>query len=244
MTWTKIHLPLSLLLPYSLSFSLSSLPCLLRSGAFECFPELTRYRGRTGKPLPSSLSHDPDDSEPPNLLYTADQSISSHHGNESDSDEEESDNETAEEDTPTNYQDTPEGFDWECLDPSEMEIELFEEEQQRMRSSSLGQGESPSHYDVMAQRDRLRRLDYDSTYLDYMSGNIRSLNESSSVQLSARDSIRLLSSIDEIGAEKQTATPTEDGTEKSVTTETGGGGLFGTLSSLWTSTFGGGGSAS
>ena len=176
-------------------------------------------------------------------MYSADQSTHSYYGNKSDSDEdeEESDN-TTEEETPTNYQADSNTFEWEHLDPSATELQLFQEEQLKLRSAatSLGSG-TPSQADVELARDRARRLDYNSTYLDYVSETIRSLNESSSVQLSAKDSIRLLSSIDE---EKRGVGPQTGDGDTPVATATTEGGLFGTLSSLWTSTFGGGGSSS
>ena len=148
------------------------------------------------------------------------------------------------------------------MELSEQETKLFEEEQMKQQllldsshSHTHHQSPSPSKLAVTEReihRDRLRRLDYESTYMEF-AANVASPGTSQelSVQLSATDSVRLLGSIDETGgrgvaslagggvasttstagteAEKsQQATPTEENQ-----------GFFGTLSSLWASTFGG-----
>ncbi len=137
-----------------------------RSGAFECYPEMMRYRGHHGSPLHSTLSRDLEDSEPPAVLYTADQPMqpgSELEDSSSDSEDNFYSNEREE------FDDI---YDWEYLEPSHRELRQFDEEQIRTglsgtTSLSTAPRMATATSEVHAHRDRLRRLDYDSTYLDY-----------------------------------------------------------------------------
>lgn len=253
-----------------------------RSGAFECHPQLTRYRNRGGVPSTSQLSHDLDDSEPPNVSYTADQLVHSDHDNDYDDEMESIDDEDSDDDDewadPTDYaastskeseMDTLVDIDkfeteWEHLEPSEQETRLFEEEHMKQQLhlgsshdhthqvSSFSSSASSPHQAVTEreiQRDRLRRLDYESTYMDFAASVASSGNfQEQRVQLNATDSVRLLGSINEaVGEGGGATTPTDrdvgstQGTMKEAATPAAeeSQGFFGTLSSLWTSTFGG-----
>lgn len=167
-----------------------------RSGPFECDPELTRFRGSTIVALVQDT-----DSEPPSISYTTDQ-LSGCHG-DSDSEEEEG-------------------------NVMRLSTDNIEEEWESMGPLPPGEGESEHvasfhlSAEMESRRERMRRLDYDSTYLDYRAMAASGASDRS-VQLSATDSVRLVGSIEKSEGEQR-------GGE-------GGGGLFGTLSSLWTSTF-------
>ena len=251
---------------------------MCRSGAFECHPELTRYRNKGGTLSISQLSHDLDDNEPPNISYTADQLT---FGNSDDLDDdmeslddkdsdERSDNEWED---PTNYyaarrQDSEmdslvqiEQFEteWEHLEPSEQETKLFEEEQMKQQLL-FGSSHSHTHpsttsflHQAMTEReihrDRLRRLDYESTYKEFAasvaSSGSSTMLQDRSVQLNTVDSVRLIGSIDKIEGKAGTSpsgchvnTGDQEVSKEAPPTE-GSQGFFGTLSSLWTSTFGG-----
>jgi hypothetical protein len=147
--------------------------------------------------------------------------------------------------------------EWEHLEPSEQETKLFEEEQMK-RQLLLGSTHGHTHQPPFPSRqaltereihhDRLRHLDYDSTYMEF-AANVASPGTSQelSVQLNATDSVRLLGSIDETGGRGMASLA--GGGAASTRTEMGMGqqappteenqGFFGTLSSLWASTFGG-----
>lgn len=160
----------------------------------------------------STLSQDTD-SEPPSVSYTTDQSLHSRHGDHSDTDEEEEEDSSR----ASSSQEIARG--WESLEPSEAPPT------EELTRSVVGE-KSMSAAEWEAQRERLRRLDYDSTYLDYVALGTSERNVSS-VSVSATDTVRLVDSIDEVA---------ESGRER----DGGGGqGLLGkTLSSLWSSTFG------
>ena len=183
-----------------------------RTGAFECHPEMMRYRGRHGSPLSHSLSHDLEDSEPPAVLYTADQSNRSH-----DSDLESS-SDSEDKFYSSEREEFEEMYDWEYLEPNIKELRLFEEAQIRARlaerpDQTSAQKQHQVATEMEARRDRLRRLDYDSTYLDYAATVTRSRN--------------------------QTSASSESGSSEATSqTDASSGGFFGTLSSLWSSTFG------
>ena len=141
------------------------------------------------------LAHGVEDSEePPSLSYTSDQSL---HGCHSDSEEDPSDVEIEN--------------DWEAIEP--------------LPQDEIDGGpwpiEDATDPDLELHRARLRHLQYNSTYLDYVAlgASERSIT---SVSLSATDSVKLMESID---------------AERGGGNESGSGGLFGTLSSLWSSTF-------
>lgn len=150
--------------------------------------------------------------------------------------------------------------EWEHLEPSEQETKLFEEEQmkrQLLLGSSHGhthpQSPSPSNQAVTEReihRDRLRHLDYETTYMEFAANvALSGTSQELSVQLNATDSVRLFGSIDETGAGGRGVASSAGGGVASTGTETGKSqqappteenqGFFGTLSSLWASTFGG-----
>ena len=170
-----------------------------RSGPFECDPELTRFRGSNIVALVQDT-----DSEPPSISYTTDQLSGCH--SDSDSEEEEEGNAMR---LSTGTDSIEE--EWESMGP----MPPGEGESEHVASFHLSA-------EMESRRERMRRLDYDSTYLDYRAMAASGASDRS-VQLSATDSVRLVGSI-----------------EKSEGEQRGGGGeggLFGTLSSLWTSTF-------
>ena len=249
-----------------------------RSGAFECHPELTRYRNKGGALSTSQLSHDFDDNEPPNISYTADQ-LTFSDPNDLDDDMESLDDRDSDEasdnewEDPINYaverEDSEmdslvevEKFEteWEHLEPSEQETKLFEEEQMKQQLL-FGSSQSHTHpstsssslLQAMAEReihrDRLRHLDYETTYMEFAasvasSGSGTTLHDHS-IQLNATDAVKLISSIDEAKG-KEGVSPVgchgdtgDRGTSQEVPSSTESQGFFGTLSSLWTSTFGG-----
>lgn len=220
-----------------------------------------------------------DDNEPPNISYTADQLTFGNSDDldddmesldDRDSDER-SDNEWED---PTNYyyaarrQDSEmdslvqiEQFEteWEHLEPSEQETKLFEEEQMKQQLL-FGSSHSHTHpsttsllHQAMTEReihqDRLRRLDYESTYMEFAAGvpssGSSTMLQDQSVQLNAVDTVKLIRSIDETERKAGTSPTgchvnTEDqGDCKEAPPIEGSQGFFGTLSSLWTSTFGG-----
>ncbi len=176
-----------------------------RSGAFECSPEMMRYRGRHGSPVLPTLSHDLEDSEPPAVVYTSDQS-------------KQPDNELAESssDPEDNFyskdrEEFDEMYDWEYLEPNIKELRLFEEEQIRAQLTERTQatGSQKMAGEMDARRDGLRRLDYDSTYLDYTTAMASTRSSTVSTE----------------------SAKTSDVSESS-------GGFFGTLSSMWSSAWG------
>ena len=235
---------------------------------------MTRYRNKGGALSTRPTSHDLDDSEPPNVSYIDDRVTTSCHDDLDDDmesiDEEDSDNEWGD---PSNFAAAKEGDDsemdslvtiekfeteWEHLEPSEQETRLFEEEQMRRQlryGSTHDHAHQPpsasSHHQAMLEReihrDRRRRLDYDSTYMDF-AASVASSGDSGSIHLTTTDTVKLFSSINKSdrGGNEGASPPgcrdeidgvgTGDG-ERSTSEQSRG--IFGTLSSLWTSTFGG-----
>lgn len=204
-----------------------------------------RYRGRNGTPAISPLSHDLDDSEPPNVAYAIDQSNLRRQAGYTESENDEFDSDTNEDDPGGYYyneqekmEEYDEVHDWEYLEPSIKELRLFEEEQMRAMLAEKGSSESTTAQrhiqaanEMEVQRDRLRRLDYDSTYLDYAAmSSMRNQTSAGSVgagQLSSADSTYT----------SEGSGVTESSSQASSNTD-GSSGFFGTLSSLWTSAFG------
>ena len=226
------------------------------------------------------LSHDLDDNEPPNISYTADQLIHSRHDDLDDDDDMESiDDEESEDEewgdpcnNPTGRDDSERDMDslveidkfeteWEHLEPSERETRLFEEEQMK-RQLIYGSTHSHTHppssssiHQAMAereiQRDRLRHLDYESTYMEFAASVASSsAPPDRSVQLNATDCVRLVGAIDNTnqkegvasstsGIHGDTGSTSDRGTSNEAPPTAESQGFFGTLSSLWTSTFGG-----
>ena len=214
---------------------------LFRSGSFECHPELTCYREslmggsrrrhrqqpvRGSPPLPL-LAHDMDDAQPPSVSYaSAPHSLDSE--SEGSEEDEEGRGEAVDLMTISQY------VDWEHLDPSIEELREFEEEQMRQALTSAKSVPPPmsSEQHRVAQeaeiyRERLRRLDYNSTYMDYAA---LTATGSAGAGVSPGDSIKSSSGG---GGEKSSPEPTPP--EAPPTTQASG--IFGTLSSLWTSTF-------
>lgn len=244
-----------------------------RAGAFECHPELTCYhsslqggdrrRRSSTRDSPLLLSHDIDDSQPPNVSYASTHSLNS--------DEEEANEEGEEEvggaDTSDPSMDTSQIMDWEHLDPSLEELHLFEEEQMRLALTSakptttFSSSSDQQHRAACEQaqeaeiyRQRLRRLDYNSTYMDYAA--LTSTGSSGAgtplAGTAGVDSLRSLGSAAGTSAEETSRERTgkwlaakegsPSGPEPTAEASSGGtvaSGIFGTLSSLWTSTFGG-----
>lgn len=243
---------------------------LFRSGAFECHPELTRYRNKGGASSAVPVSHDLDDSEPPNVSYTDNQLTSSCHDDLDDDMEsiDEGDSDDDEWEDPANYAASKEEdsemeslveiekfeTEWEHLEPSEQETRLFEEEQMKRQliyGSSHDHAHQPllstsSHHQAVTEReihrDRRRRLDYESTYMDF-AASVASSGEAGSVHLTTTDTVRLFSSINKSDGDNEGASPASchdnDDTDGEPPPSQQGQGFFGTLSNLWTSTFGG-----
>lgn len=218
--------------------------CVLinRSGPFECYPELISYKGSLRRTRParvSPMSHDIDDSQPPSVSYTAE---SVHSSTES---EEEEGGAGGVSDTFASQQTQ---MDWEHLEPSAEEVRLFEEEQMKLALavSPTSDRVSVAHkhaQEVENYRQRLRRLDYNTTYMDYAAHAVGPSPFDSTRTLSA-DGTKLLGSSGEgrsgveVGGERTSVT---EGTAAATSPTQQGvaSGILGTLSSLWTSTFGG-----
>ena len=258
---------------------------MFRTGAFECDVELACYHGSlpgvgeggrrrrrsSSRGSPLLLSHDIDDSQPPNVSYASTHSLSSN------SDDEEASEQEAEEvvgganTTPAgNPMLTSQYMDWEHLDPSIEELRLFEEEQMRQAliaaktSSSSSVSEQQRVARVQAQeteiyRQRLRRLDYNSTYMDYAALTSTGSSGAGTPSLGplatptmttvAGDSFKSLGSTaagedslgKRLGGKRSSDHSPEPPAESASGAQQGGvaSGISGTLSSLWTSTFGG-----
>lgn len=169
---------------------------------------------------PRALLHDADDSQPPSVSYTATQS-------DVESEEEEEGGESS--DLIADAQ-----MDWEHLEPSVEETRLFEEEQMKQ---ALGADVSSDRelvrrrhaQEVEIYRQKLRRLDYNSTYKDYAT-MMAATAGSDSVHTTSTNSMKSVESGEGRETGEGPTTPTSPLTS---------GGIFGTLSSLWTSAFGG-----
>ena len=184
-----------------------------------------------------SLSHDIDDDNEPPSIYSADMP---HNDTES---EEGTDDDEDTRDITANHH-----LEWEHLDPSAEETRLFEEEQMRLalhiKPPTAVDTQNLAHKqaeELEIRRQRLRRLDYNSTYMDYaaLMGTVPSVSHGS-IHLTAMDSVRLLNSIDEevntnmSGENVASSQTTEDsGAQQSMTA-----GILGTLSNLWSSAWG------
>ena len=214
--------------------------CVCRLGAFECHPELTRYSGSSSSaPLSNGPYEEEEDSEPPSLSYASSQLTQSHtqDSSGSDSEEEEGEGEDRMEHSGTDditalgERGIPPGeieiSDWESLEPDPADLRAVEAITDRTLLTSTD----------TATRERMRRLDYDSTYLDYLTLMGASGTEKS-VQLTATDSVRLLESLDEEGEGLRAAGKPDEGEQLEGAARPEASGLFGTLSSLWGSTFG------
>ena len=214
--------------------------CVCRLGAFECHPELTRYSGSSSSaPLSNGPYEEEEDSEPPSLSYASSQLTQSHtqDSSGSDSEEEEGEGEDRMEHSGTDditalgERGIPPGeieiSDWESLEPDPADLRAVEAITDRTLLTSTD----------TATRERMRRLDYDSTYLDYLTLMGASGTEKS-VQLTATDSVRLLESLDEEGEGLTAAGKPDEGGQLEGAARPEASGLFGTLSSLWGSTFG------
>ena len=185
------------------------------------------------------MSHDGDDSQPPNLSYA----VESVHSNTESEGEESDEEEGGVSDTP------PDQMDWEHLEPSAEEVRLFEEEQMKLAlavSPSASDRVSMAHkhaQEVENYRQKLRRLDYNTTYMDYATHGVSSASLDAARQ-SATDSAKSIGSSSGEGRSKEEK-PLGVGTAAAATASTSpaqqgvASGLLGTLSSLWTSTFGG-----
>ena len=217
--------------------------CWSRSGAFECHPELITYKKdtptRTSKK--STLFTDTDENQPPNISYVAD--TSAMHGYEDDSDSEEEDRLLR----------SSHSMDWENLNPSLAETKLFQEDQMKLAlrlASTTCEDDASSEREVSEKsastphEHRVWRLDYDSTYADFSSLLASNVNASGGrkVQLSATSSVKLISSLEdenERQGKDSGGQPKESHQETEAAASAPTGGLFETLSSLWSSTFGG-----
>ena len=188
-----------------------------------------------------------DDSQPPNVSYASSMhSLSSGSDEEGvESEEEEDEGGGADPMVISQY------MDWEHLDPSIEELRQFEEDQMRQalvsaKPSSTTTTSDPHRATVHAQeaeiyRQRLRRLDYNSTYMDYAA-----LTSTGSIGGGGAggDSFRSCSSSADNEDSLGRKTAAREGSPSVEASSSGGtqavaSGLFGTLSSLWTSTFGG-----
>lgn len=175
------------------------------------------------------MSHDIDDSQPPNLSYIAE---SVHSSTESEGEEEEEGGAGCVSDTTLGQ------MDWEHLEPSAEEVRLFEEEQMKLALavSPTSDRVTVAHkhaQEVENYRQRLRRLDYNTTYMDYAAHAVCPLD---STHVASTDSAKLLGS----SGEGREGTSADGMTAATSPTQQGvASGILGTLSSLWTSTFGG-----
>lgn len=200
-----------------------------RTGPFECYPEFASFW--VPDALPSqALLHDSEDSLPPTVSYTATQS-------DMESEEEEGEGEGV-----------AFGFtgadkmDWEHLEPSTEETRLFEEEQMRKALSAAASSnrEELAHrqvQEVEIYRQKLRRLDYNSTYKDYAA--MMTTNAGSASSLDGSHTISSTNSMrSSVGKEAEGKSPQQQAGATSPLQPLASG-ILGTLSSLWTSTFGG-----
>lgn len=181
-------------------------------------------------PRDSSLLHDIDDSQPPNVSYSADISAF-----ESEEEEEGEGLDDGDESSHT-YTAAGEEMNWEHLEPSMEDIRLFEEEQMRqaLDSSSESCDVVQRHaQEVEIYRQRLRRLEHNTTYKDYAA--VMTMGVSPAPMDSAHASgVKLIGEADGKRSQHEASTPPPPPTDPQPPA-----GIFGTLSSLWTSTFGG-----
>lgn len=205
-------------------------PLTDRTGAFECYPELASYRVPTRPDdLPiRALLHDTEDNQPPSVSYTATQS------------DVESEEEEEGEEGPLNLTEADQ-MDWEHLEPSTEETRLFEEEQMKQALSAAVSSNKEELVHRQAQeveiyRQKLRRLDYNSTYKDYAAMMAATTSSASSLDGAHTMSTNSMGSAgSEEGGNKSPRQQEETTSPLQPLTS----GILGTLSSLWTSTFGG-----
>lgn len=183
---------------------------------------------------PSKESADVDDSQPPNISYAADKRGSQ--GEDSDSEEWEEEEEASLQSMPAMDE-----TEWEDVEFSRAEALLFEQEtkaalrQQQQQAAGRG-GASADPLDNFASGERRAwRLDYDSTYADFkalasMSSGRRSQFSTASGNTGLLDSQHRT---DQTQGQQIAETNKEDESTSGVAAS-----LFGTLSNLWSSTFG------
>lgn len=188
------------------------------------------------------MSHDTDDNQPPNVSYTADTSAHSITESEEELEDLEESEGMSDDDITAGHKME---MDWEHLEPSTEETRLFEEEQMRLALSAKCPPFSPEGKQTLAHRhaqevdnyrQRLRRLDYDSTYLDYAAHMAAGTSGSTDMRLLGSTGDGGDNPLKEEGvpsgvAPQQIAESAVAGQQQSVAS-----GILGTLSSLWTST--------
>ncbi len=183
------------------------------------------YRSFDRTTRQTKSSTDADDSRPPNISYATDKHSGSH-DEESDSDEWE------EEEASTSSVHGPFAIDsteWEDVALSPAEALMFEEERKAALRLQAG-GPAVELKDEFERR--VWRLDYDSTYADMKAlANMSSVRRS---QVAAASSTGLLQSQHKAEPQGGRAAETKEGEPSAGVTAS----LLGTLSSLWSSTFG------
>ena len=171
-------------------------------------------------------TRDSDDSQPPNVSYSADISAF-----ESEEEAEEEEGLIDGDESSHAAAAAGEGMNWEHLEPSLEDLRLFEEEQMRhaLNSSSESCDLVQRHaQEVEIYRQRLRRLEHNTTYKDYAAVITKGVS-SASLDSAHASGVKLIGEAD--GKAQQEAPPPANPQPPA--------GIFGTLSSLWTSTFGG-----
>lgn len=190
--------------------------------------------------------HDIDDSLPPNVTYTDTSSACGLSASEGEEEEGEGDESGSVEYTPSAGASKQQLMDWEQLDPSTEETRLFEEEQMRLaldaRPMSTDDGQTLAHVhaqEVEIYRQRLRRLDYNSTYMDYAALAATAGNPDSQHSHLSGSGADLSLGGSEDGGKRGSSQEEVGGATASNPQQTLTSAVLGTLSSLWTSTFGG-----
>ncbi len=225
-----------------------------RNEAFVCSPELMCYRRRRRRERQVQeslmLAHDLDDNQPPNLSYTTDTPV---HEVESEGEEEEEEEEEEDEDDWETHANN--SMEWEHLEPTIEDIQLFEEEQMKIKlqmkptSAKKQKQVRQQAQEAELRRQRVRRLDYNSTYMDYAALMGTLAHNSSSSSSSVVDTVRSLDSIEERAGDGEVSQeqeseinlrhrPAMESNPSSQDRELASTGIFGALSSLWSSTFG------
>jgi len=178
----------------------------------------------------SKLSSDVDDNQPPNITYAADSHT--HQGEESESDEWE------EEEALVQSMPSIDDGEWEDLDLSPVEALMFEEERRaalKLQQLAKGKELSAESLESYAPSERRAwRLDYDSTYADFKALAIMSSGRRSQASFASGSGL--------LDSHKAEAAAKGDQKTEAAAGEVPAGvaaSLFGTLSNLWSSTFGG-----
>lgn len=176
-----------------------------------------------------ALLHDAEDSQPPSVSYTATQS------------DIESEEEEEGEGGPLDLMGANQ-MDWEHLDPNTEETRLFEEEQMKQALSAAVSSNKEELVHRQAQeveiyRQKLRRLDYNSTYKDYAAMMAATTSSASSLDGVHTMSTNSMGSAGSEDKERGNKSPQQE--EPTTLLQPLTSGILGTLSSLWTSTFGG-----